>query len=235
MRPSSFSYGDQIYEPRNYKEEYHGDVTARYALAMSLNNATVKLAEEVGYDKVADLAKAAGIVSVKATPAMALGAYDATPVDMAAAYTVFANSGERISPTVVNSVRNANGDVVMDFRPERHQVLDARVAYLMTTMMEGVMNNGTAYRGPPAWLYLASGRKDWQLPRWLVRRLYQQPVVHCVGWIRRLQRSSTERSPDGGAGLGGVHEEGGHASPVLRRKAVRAAAGRRRCPTGQDH
>src|SRR5205823_13693819 len=43
--PSTFAYGDQIYEPRNYKEEYHGDVTARYALAMSLNNATVKLAE----------------------------------------------------------------------------------------------------------------------------------------------------------------------------------------------
>src|SRR5206468_1995434 len=69
--PSTFSYGDQIYEPRNYKEEYHGDVTARYALALSLNNATVKLAEEVGYDKVADLARAAGIASVKATPAMA--------------------------------------------------------------------------------------------------------------------------------------------------------------------
>ena len=143
--PSTFAYGDQIYEPRNYKEEYHGEVTARYALAMSLNNATVKLAQEVGYDKVADLAKSAGIVSVKATPAMALGAYDATPVDMAAAYTVFANSGERISPTVVNSVRNANGDVVMDFKPEKRPVLDARVAYLMTTMMEGVMNSGTAY------------------------------------------------------------------------------------------
>jgi penicillin-binding protein 1B len=57
--PSSFAYGDQIYEPRNYKEEYHGDVTLRYALAMSLNNATVKVAEEVGYDKVADLAKSA--------------------------------------------------------------------------------------------------------------------------------------------------------------------------------
>src|SRR6185369_2407020 len=71
--PTTFSYGDQIYEPRNYKEEYHGQVTARYALAMSLNNATVKLAEQVGYDKVADLAKAAGINSVKATPAMALG------------------------------------------------------------------------------------------------------------------------------------------------------------------
>ncbi|PYX90348.1 MAG: penicillin-binding protein, partial [Acidobacteria bacterium] len=70
--PSTFAYGDQIYEPRNYKEEYHGQVTARYALAMSLNNATVKLAEQVGYDKVAELAKASGIASVKPTPAMAL-------------------------------------------------------------------------------------------------------------------------------------------------------------------
>ena len=143
--PSTFAYGDQIYEPRNYKEEYHGDVTARYALAMSLNNATVKMAEEVGYDKVADLAKAAGITSVKATPAMALGAYDATPLDMAAAYTVFANGGARISPTLVNSVRNANGDIVLDFKPDTHPVLDPRVAYVMTDMMEGVMNYGTAY------------------------------------------------------------------------------------------
>ncbi len=143
--PSTFAYGDQIYEPRNYKEEYHGDVTARYALAMSLNNATVKLAEEVGYEKVADLAKAAGITSVKATPAMALGAYDATPMDMAAAYTVFANGGLRISPTVVNSVRNATGDIVLDFKPENRPVLDPRVAYLMTDMMEGVINFGLGY------------------------------------------------------------------------------------------
>ena len=91
--PTSFAYGDQIYEPRNYKEEYHGDVTLRYALAMSLNNATVKVAEEVGYDKVADLAKSAGIVSVKATPAMALGSYDASPLDMAGAYTTLRTMG----------------------------------------------------------------------------------------------------------------------------------------------
>jgi penicillin-binding protein 1B len=144
-QPSSFAYGDQIYEPRNYKEEYHGGVTARYALAMSLNNATVKLAEQVGYDKVADLAKAAGINSVKATPAMALGSYDATPLDMTAAYTIFANGGVRISPVLVNSVRNAAGDVVMDFKPEKRQVLDPRVAFVMTDMMEGVINFGLGF------------------------------------------------------------------------------------------
>ncbi len=142
--PSTFSYGDQIYEPRNYKEEYHGDVTLRYALALSLNNATVKLAEEVGYDKVADLARSAGIASVKATPAMALGAYDATPVDMTAAYTSFANGGMRLSPVFVNSVRSAKGDIVVNFGTEKNQVLDPRVAFVMTNMLEGVMNFGTA-------------------------------------------------------------------------------------------
>jgi penicillin-binding protein 1B len=144
-QPTTFAYGDQIYEPRNYKEEYHGEVTTRYALAMSLNNATVKLAEEVGYDKVADLAKAAGIASVKATPAMALGAYDATPLEMASAYTIFANNGVRLSPFLVNSLRNENGDVVQNFNTEQKQVLDPRIAYVMTDMMEGVINNGLGF------------------------------------------------------------------------------------------
>ncbi len=144
-QPSTFAYGDQIYEPRNYKEEYHGDVTLRYALALSLNNATVKVAEEVGYDKVADLAKSAGIASVKATPAMALGAYDATPVDMTSAYTTFANGGVKLSPVFVNSVRNSKGDIIVNFESEHKQVLDPRVAYVMTNMLEGVVNFGTAY------------------------------------------------------------------------------------------
>src|SRR5690242_18954232 len=113
--PSTFMYGDQIYEPRNYKNEYHGQVTARYALQMSLNNATVKLAETIGYDKVAELARTAGITSVKATPAMALGAYDATPLEMAGAYTVFANDGNKVTPVMIRSVRDPNGDVVQDF------------------------------------------------------------------------------------------------------------------------
>src|SRR6202051_2251002 len=142
---SPFSYGDQIYEPRNYKEEYHGDVTLRYALALSLNNATVKVAEEVGYDKVADLARSAGIASVKATPAMALGAYDSTPVDMTSAYTSFANGGLRLSPILLRSVRNGKGDVIANYNTDQRQVLDPRVSYVMTNMMEGVINYGLGY------------------------------------------------------------------------------------------
>ncbi|MGO9518443.1 MAG: transglycosylase domain-containing protein, partial [Candidatus Korobacteraceae bacterium] len=143
--PVSIEYGTQLYEPRNYKQEYHGEVTLRYALAMSLNNATVKVAQDVGFGKVAALAKAAGISSVRATPAIALGAYDATPLDMAGAYTVFANGGTRLSPIMVKSVRDSRGKVLEDYHTDSKPVLDPRVTYVLTTMMEGVVNNGTGY------------------------------------------------------------------------------------------
>jgi penicillin-binding protein 1B len=165
---STFAYGDSIYEPRNYKEEYHGEVTLRYALAMSLNNATVKVAEEVGYDKVADLAKSAGITSVKATPAMALGSYDASPLDMAGAYTVFSNTGIRLSPILLRSVRTSKGDVIANYNTDQKQVMDPRIAYVMTNMMEGVINNGLGYtavrlRGftPPAAGKTGSSHDGW--------------------------------------------------------------------------
>lgn len=136
-------YGDQVYEPRNYHETFHGEVTARYALAMSLNNATVRVAQSVGFGSVASLAKAAGITSVRATPALALGAYDATPLDMAGAYTVFSNSGTRVSPLMLKSVRDARGGVLNDYHNDSKQVLDPRVAYVLTTMMQSVIDSGT--------------------------------------------------------------------------------------------
>jgi penicillin-binding protein 1B len=141
----SIATGDQVYEPRNYHETFHGEVTARYALAMSLNNATVRLGQEVGFEKVAALAKAAGITSVHATPSIALGSYDATPIEMAGAYTVFANNGTRLSPLMVKSVRDARGSVLNNYHSDSKEVLDPRVAYVMTTMMEAVVNSGTGY------------------------------------------------------------------------------------------
>ena len=143
--PTTFDFDGKTYDPRNYKNEYHGQVTARYALQMSLNNATVKMAEMVGYDKVADLARNAGIASVKATPAAALGAYDASPIEMAGAYTVLANSGLRVDPLLIHSIRAANGDVVEDFQNDKRPVLDPRVAAVVTNMMQNVIDHGTGF------------------------------------------------------------------------------------------
>jgi penicillin-binding protein 1B len=140
--PTPFINGDEVYQPRNYGK-YWGQVTAQVAMANSLNNATVKVAEMVGYNKVAALAKAAGVSSVQPTPAMALGSYDASPMEMASAYTVFTNGGQRVSPTMIRSVRDANGDVIDNFQPQKTQVMDPRVAYVLTEMLEYTINNGT--------------------------------------------------------------------------------------------
>ena len=142
--PTTFNFDDKVYEPRNFKDEYYGLVTARFALQKSLNNATVKLAEQVGYDKVAEIAKAAGINSVVPTPAMAIGSYDATPLDMASAYTVIANGGIKAYPKMLRSIRDSKGDVIEDATVKTENVLDPRVAFVLTNMMENVVNAGTA-------------------------------------------------------------------------------------------
>src|ERR1044071_930995 len=142
--PTAFINGDDVYTPRNFEEKYYGQVSAQFALAHSLNNATVKVAEMVGYDKVANLARISGITSVKATPAMALGSYDATPLEMASAYTVFSNNGQRINPVMLRSVRDANGDVIDNYQAQKSQVMDPRVAYVITSMLEYTINAGTA-------------------------------------------------------------------------------------------
>src|ERR1700690_2430991 len=116
---TTFMYNGQEYTPGNFeKNEYPGMVTAADAIAHSLHIATIPLAEMVGYNNVAALARSAGITNARGTPSVAIGTYNATPIDMAGAYTVFANSGVHLTPWMLASVRNANGDIVSDFSPD---------------------------------------------------------------------------------------------------------------------
>ncbi len=137
--------GQADYTPRNFEGEYHETVTARYALQMSLNNATIALAQMVGFNNVASLARDAGIKSARGTPSVAIGSYDVTPLDMAGAYTTFANGGVKINPWMLASVRSPNGDPIQDFSPDTKPVMDPRVAYLTLSLMENVVNSGTGY------------------------------------------------------------------------------------------
>lgn len=144
-QPTVFKFGNQTYEPGNFGDRFYGRVTLEKALAHSMNLATVSLAEKVGYDKVVNLAKRCGINdAVQPTPAVALGAYEATPLEISGAYTAFANSGVYVKPTFLSSVRGADGRVVIGDSPEKHQALDPRVAYLMVEMLQEVMRSGTA-------------------------------------------------------------------------------------------
>ncbi|HUB18356.1 MAG TPA: transglycosylase domain-containing protein [Acidobacteriaceae bacterium] len=138
---TTFSFNNEDYTPRDFDNKYYGDITATEALYRSLNNPTIALAQMVGFDNVASLARDAGIQSARGTPAMAIGAYDATPLEMAGAYTVFANDGVHIDPWMLASVRAPNGDVIADYAPQMKPVLDPRAAFLTLSMMEQVMNN----------------------------------------------------------------------------------------------
>ena len=143
--PTTFWYDNKPYEPNNFKHEFYGTVTLRKALAHSLNVATVKVGEMVGFDTVVDLAKKAGLnYNIQPTPAVALGSYEVTPMEMAGAYTMFANQGVYVKPSFVSMVRAQSGRAIYNNKKEERTVLDPRVAYLITNLMEEVMRSGTA-------------------------------------------------------------------------------------------
>ena len=120
-------------------------MTLRKALAKSLNVATIKVAEMVGYGTVVNLAHRAGISEdVKATPAMAIGSYDATPLEMAGAYTIFANKGVQRAAFAALAGQRTERQGAARQKPKTKAVLDPRVAYLMVSMLEEVMRTGTA-------------------------------------------------------------------------------------------
>lgn len=142
--PTTFNFDGKDYTPNNYGEEFFGTVTVREALTHSLNVATIKVAQMVGYQRVVDMARQLGIKNlILPTPAMALGTYDMTPIDVAALYTAFADGGVRANPLFIRSVVSSNGNVLESNAPQTRAVLDPRVAFLVTSLMEGVINQGT--------------------------------------------------------------------------------------------
>jgi penicillin-binding protein 1B len=141
--PTTFWYDEKPYEPNNFGDKFYGVVTLRYALSKSLNVPTVKFAERVGYDAVVDVARKAGLDGIRPTPAVALGAYEVKPIDIAGAYTVFANRGIYTEPNWIKMIRDQEGKVIHQYKPKQNRVLDARINYLMVNLLEEVVRTGT--------------------------------------------------------------------------------------------
>jgi penicillin-binding protein 1B len=142
--PTVFEFDGQEYTPNNYGERFMGKVTVREALTNSLNVATVKVAEMVGYGRVVQIARQMGLsTNIKPTPAVALGAYELTPVEVAGAYTAFATLGTRAEPMYVKSVVGAAGNSLEKNTPSNKLVLDPRVAFLVDSILKDVLNKGT--------------------------------------------------------------------------------------------
>ena len=141
--PKTFMFDGNPYEPSDYKHEFYGQVPVRMALAKSLNVPTIEIAEAAGYDKVADLAHRVGLNNIRATPAMAIGAYNVTPLEMAGAYTMFANKGVYVSPRFIQSIHDHTGEEIYASKPDQKAILDPRVNYLVVNLMEEVLQSGT--------------------------------------------------------------------------------------------
>jgi penicillin-binding protein 1B len=142
--PNVFFYGGAFYEPHNYKNNYRGLVTVRVALQHSLNLATIQVAERIGFNRVAALAKRMGLNSqIEGYPSVAIGAFEVTPIELAGAYTAFANEGKRMEPHALLRVVAADGRELKTYQYEPRVVLRPEIAYLMTHLMEGVIDHGT--------------------------------------------------------------------------------------------
>ena len=110
-----------------------------------MNIPTIKVAEKTGYEKIATFVRATGIRSpITGTPSLALGSYEVMPIELAEAYTVFANRGVHVKRRFVTSIRDRGNHVVYTHQPQGNPVLDPRVAFIMTNLMEEVMRSGTA-------------------------------------------------------------------------------------------
>ncbi len=141
-----FTFGRDTYSPNNYGDTFSNqEMTLRDALVKSKNVITVDLGMELNIGKVMNLAAKAGLPKVeKAYPSMALGTSEATPLQMATAYTMFANLGDRVSPLAISRVTNGDGKTVVAPAVEKKNVIRPDVAYIMDDMMKDVINRGTA-------------------------------------------------------------------------------------------
>ena len=180
--PTTFYYDDRTYQPGNFHDKFYGTVTLRFALKKSLNIPTIKVAEKVGYRTVLDLARKAGMtIDAAPTPAIALGSVGVTPVEIAGAYTIFANRGIYVKPNYLQEIRDQRGASIYNYTPETRVVLDPRVSFLMTNLLEDVLRTGTGAGVRSRGFTLpAAGKTGTSKDAWFAG--YTSKLI-CIVWV----------------------------------------------------
>ncbi|MDQ6420228.1 PBP1A family penicillin-binding protein [Paenibacillus sp. LHD-117] len=149
--PTVFSYdeGRKTYEPSNYGDKYTGDyIDMRQAIGGSDNIYAVNTIMTVGADKVIETARSLGVGSpMSPVPSLALGTFPVSPFEMASAYGTFANAGTRVEPVAILRIEDRKGNVLYEARQQSKQVVTPAEAYVMTSLLESVFDEGgTAHR-----------------------------------------------------------------------------------------
>jgi penicillin-binding protein 1B len=142
--PFEWTYDGGTWRPSNYRNEYMGDVTARRALELSLNAATARIANRVGLEPILEMAQRVGIQSpLPPYPSVILGAVEVTPLEIAQAYAVIANQGLKATVRGASKLVDRQGQMVERRPLAVERVVSPEAAYLVTHLMEGVLDRGT--------------------------------------------------------------------------------------------
>jgi penicillin-binding protein 1B len=158
--PFTWIYEGRRWSPENYNQEYHAEVTMRQALELSLNSATARIAHEVGLAHIHDVAVRLGLPeSLPKVPSLVLGGVEVTIYEIAEAFATIANLGFRAEPSAIRAVLDVDGHPIERNILGASQAISPRVAYLVTAMMQGVVDRGTAHQVRSAGLGFAAAGK----------------------------------------------------------------------------
>lgn len=136
--------GNKTWEPKDYDQQFRGPVTVREAFEKSLNVPAVRVAQQTGVSSVQEVLQKSGFTGeLSETPAIALGVDEVSMRELVSAYSTFANLGSRVDPYLIEKIEQ-NGSEVYTAEPQRTEVMDAAVAYVINSMMRGVVMRGTA-------------------------------------------------------------------------------------------
>lgn len=143
--PLEIRSGDRVWKPQNYDRLHRGEVTIRQALEDSLNVPTVRLAEMLGMEDIIETARKCGVFSpLVPLPSLALGSQEVTPIEMVTAYSSIANLGKKAEPISIREVVDLKGKIIEKRRIEIKQVVSPQASYLVTDILRGAVERGTA-------------------------------------------------------------------------------------------
>ena len=199
--PTTFDAGagQPPYSPRNYDRKFMGPLTLRRALEQSRNIPSVKVIDMLGPTQVAAYAKKFGFAQdFRPFLSMALGAQEVTLLEITSAFSAFPNHGIRMEPFLAEAITDRDGSLLEERRPQPKDAIRADTAYVLTNLMQGVVQHGTGGRRQRA--EMAAGRQDRHRRRQhrrVVRRLRSRTSRSGSGWAttRRNRSATTKPAP----------------------------------------
>jgi penicillin-binding protein 1A len=208
--PMTFTQtGGQAWQPKNYGNKYEGPISMRRALQKSINMVSIRILERVGVNYAQEYITRFGFDAAKNPPylTLALGAGNVTPLQMASAYSVFANGGYKVNPYLITKVTDGNGTLLSRAKPdlagdETNRVIDPRNAFLMDSMLRDVVRAGTGYKAMALKrtdLAGKTGTTNDSMDAWFAG---YQPKLVGIAWMGYDQpRSLGDRETGGGLAL----------------------------------